>query len=90
MQVSTREPDARGPVSVLVPPDEISLRSPAYNHDLKTIKQVDGFACSQRTSWQTWFGQNCSKLCPGRKDTLRKLGWSMWMVWEFCRVITLL
>jgi len=50
MQVSTREPDARGPVSVFVPPDEISLRSPAYNHDLKTIKQVDDFACSQRTS----------------------------------------
>jgi len=25
-----------------------------------------------------------------RKDTLRKLGWILWTVWEFCRMVTLL
>jgi len=23
----------------------------------------------------------------GRKDTLRKLGWNLWTVWEFCRLV---
>jgi len=38
MPASTREPEARGPVSVFVLPSKIS-RS-AYNYDLKTIKQI--------------------------------------------------
>jgi len=59
--VSTREPEASGLVSVFVLPSKI--RSPAYNYDLKTIKRFDDFTCSQRTSWQTWSGQNCWKLC---------------------------
>jgi len=63
MQVSTREPATRAPVSVFVPTGKISLRSPAYKHDLKPIKWFDDFTRSQRTSWQTWFGQNCWKLC---------------------------
>jgi len=50
-----------GPGISLSPPGKI--RSPAYNHDLKTIKRCDDFACSQRTSWQTWSGQNCRTLC---------------------------
>jgi len=35
----------------------------SYNHGLRTIEWFDDFAWSQRTSWQTWFGQNCWKLC---------------------------
>jgi len=61
MPVSTREPEARGSESVFVLPSKI--RSPAYNYDLKTIKRFDDFTCSQRTSWQTWSGQNFWKLC---------------------------
>jgi len=61
MPVSTKETEAVGPVSIFVPPGKI--RSPAYHHDLKTIKRFDDFTCSHRTSWQTWSGQNCRKLC---------------------------
>ena len=43
MPVSTREQEARGPVSVFVLPSKI--RSPAYNYDLKTIKRFDDFTC---------------------------------------------
>jgi len=35
MPVSTREPEAMGPVSAFVLSSK--TRSPAYNHDLKTI-----------------------------------------------------
>jgi len=46
--VSTKETEARGPISVFVPPGKNSLRSAAYNHDLKRIKQFDDFTCSHR------------------------------------------
>jgi len=74
MQVSTSEPDARGARIGLRAPGKISLRSIAYNHDLKTIKRFDDSTCSQRTSWQTWFGQNCWKLCFWQKGYTEKVG----------------
>jgi len=61
MPVLTRKPEARGPVSVFVLPSK--FRSPAYNYELKTIRRFDDFTCSQRTSSQTWSGQNLWKLC---------------------------
>jgi len=38
MPVSTREPEARGPVSVFVLPSKI--RSPVYNYDLKRLNDL--------------------------------------------------
>jgi len=35
-------------------------------------------------------GKIAENYVSGRKDTLRKLGWILWTVWEFCRLVTLL
>jgi len=79
MPVSTREPEARGPVFVL--PSKI--RSPAYNYDLKTIffymftkneltdliwtKSLKITFLVERTHWESWV-EFCER------------------VWEFCRL----
>jgi len=58
MPVSKREPEARGPVSVFVLPSKSEALCTTM-----TFKRCDDFTCSQRTSWQTWSGQNFWKLC---------------------------
>ena len=65
MPVSTREPEARGPVFVL--PSKI--RSPAYNYDLKTIFHVH----KERVD-RLDLDKISENYVSGRKDTLRKLG----------------
>ena len=71
MPVSTREPEARGPVSVFVLPSKI--RSPAYNYDLKTIKRFDNFICSQERVDRLDLDKVSENYISGRMDTLRKL-----------------
>jgi len=55
-----------------------------------TQRRLNDFACSQRTSWQTWFGQNCWKLCLVERAHLDSWVDFFWTVCEFCWLATLL
>jgi len=72
MPVSTREPEPRGLGSVFWPPSKI--RSPAYNHDLKTIKNLIILHVRKERVDRLDLDKIDENYVSGRRDTLRKFG----------------